>query len=114
MNKAGSNHKISKVIEVIETVVSICGNKPIKTIIPIYKECSGRSYPCREHAGVHIILMDDEFIEHSCSSTAIGGIMYYYGIQNGHFTQYIDDECKKEIDLMKIQPNVSCKGCILL
>lgn len=110
MAKPGSYRKI---LEIIETVALICGDKPIKTIKPIYEQCSGRSYPCQEHAGVHIILMNEDFIEHSCSSVAIGGIMYYYGIKNGHFTQYLDDECKQKIDLMKNPPNVSSGGCII-
>jgi hypothetical protein len=110
MATPGANYII---LEIVRAIVSICGDKHVKTIRPIYEECNGRSYPCQDHVGVHIILTNDDFIEQTCSSAGIGGIMYYYGIRNGHFTQYLDDECKHQIDLMRNPPYVHKKECII-
>jgi hypothetical protein len=87
-------HNIDKVLS---DVTSLC--KGVKEIKPKSNRCQ-ESYPCGGHGGA-VIMCTDDIIHYPCTSVELGVIMYYYGIENHHFTEYVDSDMRKQIDKIR-------------
>lgn len=82
--------------KVIADVEKLRNGKQVKNVYPEDSSCM-ESYPC-QHGGPTIIEYNDNTqSKYECSSVETGAIMHYYGVQDKHFTSYIDDDCKKKI-----------------
>lgn len=86
---------------IITEVTGLCGLKIVKSINPKSNTCMER-YPCSGHAGVVITFENGEVLEYPCTSVAIGAIMYYYKIDNNHFSIYVNEKCKRVIDQLRV------------
>lgn len=58
--------------------------------------------PCGGHMGGIIRLEDGSSVLWDCSAVELASIMYYHGINNTHFAQYVDTNMRNIIDMMKI------------
>lgn len=83
---------------VIKDVVKLCESRKIQNIVPAYAEPCMESRPCRGHGGATITFDNGETVKYECSTVKMGIIMYYFGIENAHFTRYVDQELKEKID----------------
>lgn len=90
---------------VIDEVRALCDGKTVRTITPASRSCA-ESYPCRGHSPAVILFESGETVRYECSSVHMGAIMYYYGIANKHFTKYLNDDCKSDIDKMRSQSDL--------
>ena len=94
MNVLKSHYK--NLPKVIVDVEKLRNGRIVKTVYPEDESCM-ESYPC-QHKGFTVIeYTDGSKSFYDCSSVNTGAIMYYYWVENSHFTQYIDDDCKEKI-----------------
>lgn len=92
----------SSYIRQISEVIALCNGRTINTIKPRDDSWAER-YPCNGYGGGYgggiIISFDDgNTANYICTSEETGAIMYYYKIDNPHFTQYIDQDERSLID----------------
>lgn len=90
----------SEVENAINDMKALCGSRKVITIIPQSDECL-ESYPCQGHDGAVITFSNGETAKYDCSSVNLGIIMYYFHIDNDHFTSYVDADLRKHIDSLK-------------
>ena len=79
--------------KVISEVVTLCNYRKVQAIEPKSRSCRQR-YPCGGHGGAVITFENNEIAYYPCSSVDLGIIMYYYGVDNDHFTNYVDEDLR--------------------
>ena len=96
---------------ILPEVIKLCqGRKVIK--IEYDKWCAKTS-PCQHSGGIYLQL-DNGICEHyNCGTIETGIIMYYYGIDDNHFTCYLNDYIKYEIDNVDEFGNITTCRCNL-
>ena len=85
----------------IRDVTTLCCSRKVKSIEPISQMCEER-YPCEGHDGALITFENGETMKYECSSVDLGIIMYYYSIDDDHFTEYVDEDLRKQLDDIEI------------
>jgi hypothetical protein len=81
----------ASVMQPLRNAKLICHNKKIISITPQHDECT-YDFPCEGHMGIRIHFTDKTNVSLTCSTIEIGAIMWYFNIQNEHFTKYIDND----------------------
>ena len=85
-----------KTKNVLPEVIKLCDS--VKVVEIKYNgECAER-WPCSHDGPLELVLSNGESKFYDCNSVQTGVIMYYYGIDNEHFTQYVTEEGRKQID----------------
>jgi hypothetical protein len=93
--------------KLISDVEKLCNLRKVTSIKCKIDGCL-ESHPCCGHDGAVITFENGDIIEYICSTVELGIIMYYYDINDSHFTQYVDTKLRSKLDNIKLR-NKSAK-----
>lgn len=85
--------------DTIKQVKQRVASRSVQSIKRQFDMCR-ETCPCSGHGGAVITFTNGEKLNYSCSSVELGAIMYYYDIEDAHFTCYIDEGMREQIDAM--------------
>lgn len=85
-----------KTKNILSKVIKLCDS--VKVVEVKYNSWYAESYPCQHFGGIELILANGESKHFDCNSVQTGVIMYYYEIDNKHFTKYVTEKGRKQID----------------